>query len=161
MDQATREAVRAAFWALFALALIAALISIAATRRRCIARATLAMVLALASAFAIETAQGGPLVWWQQLGVDFAAFVLITLPPRHYWQTAMGALVFAQLWLHGFLALEALAPRDHWLFMTLIEMTKCLILIGWAGGKRVETVLGRAARIPARLVLAAPDREPA
>jgi len=43
MDQATLEAVQAAANALFVLAMIAATISAALTRRRCIARAAMVM----------------------------------------------------------------------------------------------------------------------
>ncbi len=151
LDQAWLEGLRSALWLLFPVAVALAAISAAVTRRRCIARVLAALVLAAAAMAVIEAAQAAPLSWWQQFGIDFVAFTVITLPPRHYWQSTMGALVFAQLVMHALLWAQPDLARWHWLVVTAIEFAKCAVLIAWAGGKRVEIALGRAARFPARL----------
>jgi hypothetical protein len=161
LDQSFLEAVQRLFWVLFPLSAGAAAISVAITRRRCIARTLLALVATSAAMLAIKTMQAQPLNWWQHFALSGAAFWVITMPPRHYWQSTMGALVFAQLVLHACWAVAPDLAREHWLGVTLIEYAKCLVLIAWSGGKRVELALGRAARLPARLVSLAPDRKPA
>lgn len=151
-EQSLLEGVQWAFRLLFPLAVLAGTASAIVTRRRCLTRALCAVGLAVAAQHGIEAWQAAPLTWWQHLGIDFSAFVIVTLPPRHYWQATLGALIFAQLVLHACWAMAPDLARYHWLGVTLIEIAKCGVLIGWAGGKRVERLLGRAAGAVARLV---------
>lgn len=155
LDQAMLEAVQQAFWLLYLPSLAAAGISAMLTRRWCIARAFFALAGASLAQTLLESWMAAPLGWPQHLAIDFAVFVLITLPPRHYWQSTLGALVLVQLILHSCLAVEGIDPRLHWLGVTLVGIAKAVVLLAWSGGARVEIVLGRAARLPARLVPAA------
>lgn len=155
LDQAFLEALQRVFWALYLASMAAGAVSIIVTRRLCLGRAVLALAAASLAQGWIENMQGVPLSWLQHMAIDVPVLVLITLPPRHYWQSTLGALVFAQLVLHACWAMAPDLARWHWLGVTMLGLAKCVVLLGWSGGSRVESLLGRVARLPARLVLAA------
>ena len=155
LDQAFLEAVRHLFWGLYLTAIAAGAVSVIVTHRMCLARAVFALAAASLAQGWLEATQGVPLSWLQHMMIDVPVLVLITLPPRHYWQSTLGAIVLAQLLLHSFWAMEAIDARWHWLGCTMLGLAKCMVLLGWSGGRRVEILLGRVARLCARLVLAA------
>lgn len=153
LDPAMQEVLRAGFWPLYLAAIGAGAISAIVFKRWCIARTTAALALGSLAMQAIVWTNGGvALEWWQHFVIDLAVFWLITLPPRHYWQAAIGAMVFAQL---AFRALWAMAPELGslmWDASMVLGYGKCLVLLLWAGGPRVENLLGRASGALARLV---------
>jgi hypothetical protein len=152
LDQAFLEALRHLFWGLYLTAIAAGAVSVIVTHRMCLARAVFALAAASLAQGWLEAAQGVPLSWLQHMMIDVPVLVLITLPPRHYWQSTMGAIVFAQIVLHACWAMAPDLARWHWLGGTMLGLAKCLVLLGWSGGRRVEILLGRVARLTARLV---------
>lgn len=154
LDQAFLEALRAGFWPVYVVAMMIGVTSALVQKRWCIGRSVFALIAASVAQVLWEGT--GFLLWWQHFAIDFAAFVLITMPPRHYWQSVLGGLVFAQLVLHciwGAAGDVADMARLHWLGSILLGYVKCLVLALWSGGWRVEMVLGRLARSATRLVL--------
>lgn len=158
-ELATLEALRDLFWPVYLLALSAGALSFVLTRRFCLGRTVLA--LALASLAQSTWAGDSYLQPWQHLAIDLPVFVAVTMPPRHYWQTAMGGLVLAQLVLHGCWWLAPDLAQWHWLGCILIGFVKCAVLLLWSGGARVESVLGWLSRPVVRVVPAPPARQPA
>jgi hypothetical protein len=156
LDAASAEALRAGFWPLYILALTAGTWSAVVSGRGCIARTVFALALGSAAMQTIVLFNGGvALEWWQHFVIDGAVFWMVTLPPRHYWQAVIASLIFAQL---VFRALWAMVPDlgpVMWEASLIAGYGKCLVLLLWSGGARVETLLGRAARFATRLVPAA------
>jgi hypothetical protein len=117
------------------------------------ARTVIALAIGSAAMQAIVTFNGGvALEWWQHFAIDFAVGWIVILPPQNYWQAIIGSLIFAQL---VFRALWAMAPDlgpVMWEASLIAGYGKCLVLLFWSGGARVETLLGRAARLVTRLV---------
>ena len=156
LDQSFLEALQAGFWPTYWVAVTLGAMSALLQRKWCIGRTVFALVLA--SLLQTLWEGTGYLHWWQHLLIDGAAFVLITMPPRHYWQSTLGGLVFAQLVLHcvwGIAGDVAGMARFHWLGCVLLGYAKCLVLTLWAGGGRVEAVLMRIPRLLSGMVLAA------
>lgn len=157
LEQHFLEALRMAFWPLYIIAIGAASFSAAIRSRWCLGRTMLALLMAsLAQSF---WEGGAYLEWWQQLVIDVPVFVIVTMPPRHYWQSTMGGLIFAQIVLHATWAMAPDFARAHWLGCILIGFAKCIVLLLWSGGSRVETVLGRVPRWIAGAVSQAPPRK--
>lgn len=160
LDQSLLEALQQGFWPVWAFAMSAGVISALISRRWCIGRSVFALILA--SVLQSLWEGSGYLLWWQHLAIDTVAFVLITMPPRHYWQSTLGGLVFAQLVLHcvwGIAGDVAGMARFHWLGCILIGYAKCLVLTLWAGGDRVEGALVRVSRFASDLVLGSARKE--
>lgn len=159
LSQPFLEALQHGFWPIWLASIVAAAVSVAVTRRRCIARTLVAILASYAAQTAWEGA--GYLNWWQHLVIDVPMFFLITMPPRHYWQSTMGALVFAELVLHCVWGVSDASEmaRIHWLGCSLLGYAKCAILLLWSGGARVEAILDRAARAASLLVLAPASRQ--
>ena len=152
LEQAFLEGLQTAFWPLYVTAVAAAFVAFALRKQWCIGRTVLALVFASLAQTAVESATGTYLAWHWHLMIDVPVFVLITMPPRHYWQAAMGGLIFAQIVLHAVWGMAPDLAREHWLAVTLIGFVKCAVLLLWSGGARVETILGRAAGLASRLV---------
>lgn len=160
LDQAFLEALRAGFWPVYVVAMMIGVVSALVQKRWCIGRSVFALIAASIAQVLWEGS--GFLLWWQHLVIDVTAFVLITMPPRHYWQSVLGGLVFAQLVLHciwGAAGDVAGMARFHWLGCILLGYVKCLVLALWSGGWRVEAILGRIAGLASRVVLRAPEKE--
>jgi hypothetical protein len=104
---------------------------------------------------------GGFLQPWQHMAIDISIFICVTMPPRHYWQSAIAGLVMAQIWLHAIWWLSPDLARTHWLGGTILEFAKCAVLLLWSGGARVETVLHSAARFVADMVPVSLSAKPA
>ena len=160
-DVATMEAMRDTYWPLALLAIGAGTFSALITERRSLLRCILALVIGNAAQFGWEAAMppGGYLLWWQHMVIDLGIFVVVTTPPRHYWQSTMGALLFAQIVLHGVWGLVPELAAEHWLGCTLIGFAQFALLLLWSGGARVERVLSRIARSADRMVLASSGRK--
>jgi hypothetical protein len=151
LDQAFLEAVQAAFWPIYLLAVGAGALRFILYRQWCIGRAVLALVLGSLFQGAWESG-GGYLQWWQHMLIDVPIFILITMPPRHYWQSVLGALVFAQIFLHALWYVVPEMGRAHWLGCISLGFLKCGVLLLWSGGARVEHLLARISGALARLV---------
>lgn len=152
LEQAFLEGLQTSFWPTYVTAVTAAFIAFVLKRQWCIGRTVLALILASLAQTVFEAQTGSYLLWWQHMLIDVPVFMLVTMPPRHYWQATMGGLVFAQLVLHAVWGMAPELAREHWLAVTLIGFAKCGVLLLWAGGARVETLLGRASSALARLV---------
>ena len=155
LDQAMLEALRDAFWPVYLLSV--SLAAFVAWKRSawCMGRAVFAMLLVSVGQWAWEPVDGY-LQWYQHLALSLPAFVLVTMPPRHYWQSALGALFFAQIVLHciwGFgEAVEGMA-RWHWFGCITLGFAKCGVLMMWTGGGRVESLVARSfGRIVSRVL---------
>lgn len=151
LSQAFLEAVQAAFWPVYLLAMVAGALRFAVMRQWCIGRAVFALALGSLAQFAWEGSTDY-LRWWQHLIIDVPVFVLITMPPRHYWQSTLGALVFAQLFLHCIWAVSPELGREHWLAVALIGFVKCAVILLWSGGARVELALSGVSQLASRMV---------
>lgn len=153
LSEAAQDALLAGFWPLYILALIAGLWSAVYLKRWCIARTTLALAAGSAVMQAIVLANGGQaLEWWQHFAIDFAVGLIVLLPPRHYWQAAIGSMIFAQLVLRAAWAMAPDLGAIVWDASMILGYGKCFVLLLWAGGARVETLLGRAAGFASRAV---------
>lgn len=152
LEQAFLEGIQNAFWPVYVTAITAAGLAFVLRRQWCIGRTVIALVMASLAQTAMESLTGTFLAWYWHMMIDVPVFVLITMPPRHYWQAAMGGLVFAQLVLHAVWGMAPDLAREHWLAVTLIGFAKCGVLLLWSGGARVETLLGRAASFASSLV---------
>ena len=147
------EALRMGFWPVYVIAILSGLISSIINPRMCVIKTTLAFLLASAAQWAWEGT--GVLMWWQHMVIDVPVFLFITMPPRHYWQSVIGALVLAQLLAHALWYAGGDYPdagRMHWFVCIVLGYAKCFVLVLWSGGARVEIALGRAARSLTRLV---------
>jgi hypothetical protein len=152
LEQAFLESLQSAFWPLYVISVTAGAAAFVLRGQWCMGRAVFALVFASLGQTVWEGLQGSYLLWWQHLLLDAPVFILITMPPRHYWQAALGALIFTQLALHAMWAMAPDLGREHWLAVTLIGYVKCAVLLFWSGGARVETLLGRAASLVTRMV---------
>jgi Na+-transporting NADH:ubiquinone oxidoreductase subunit NqrB len=152
LEQAFLEGLQTAFWPLYVTAVGASGLAFALRRQWCLGRTVAALVFASLAQTAVEGLTGSYLLWWQHMMIDVPVFIMVTMPPRHYWQATMGGLVFAQLFMHAVWGMAPDLARAHWLAVTLIGFAKCGVLLAWSGGARVETLLGRAARFASRLV---------
>ena len=151
LDQAFLETLRDAYWPLWAMAISAGLLRFGMSRRWCIGRTTLALLIG--SAVATAWSGEGFLLWWQHFVIDLVVFAAITLPPRHYWQSAMGGLLLTQLLLHMIWGAAPELARVHWLGCIMLGFAKCGVLLLWSGGPRVELALARIGGAFNRLVL--------
>lgn len=118
-------------------------------------RAVVAMLGVSLGQWLLEPANGY-LLWHQHLMLSLPAFILVTMPPRHYWQSALGALFFAQILLHCAWGVGEGVPdmaRWHWFGCIVLGYMKCGVLLLWSGGGRVESIFNRAARAFTGLVL--------
>lgn len=157
LEQSFLEALRGVYWPFYMVALAIAGSAFIRGGPLPLGRALLGMMFA-SVAQATWEGFGAPLTWWQHIAIDLPLFALITMPPRHYWQAAMGALVFAQLILHCVWAIQPDLARLHWLGCILLGFAKCAVLILWSGGARVQATLDRVSRAASRMVLAASYR---
>ena len=146
LEQATLEALQSAFWPTYLVAMAAGVISFAATRRWCLGRTLIA--LALGSATQTLWEGSGFLLAWQAIPI----FILVTMPPRHYWQSTMAGLILAQIALHAIWWLSPALAVEHWVGCVLLGFAKCAVLLLWSGGERVESLLGRFAGFITNLV---------
>lgn len=153
-DQAALEALQSAFWAVWWLAVIAGAVVALDRRRWCLGRAVLAMMFTAFAQGAWELALGpdGYLNWWQHLVISLVAFVIVTMPPRRYWQSVLGGLIFAQIVLHCLWWAAPDLAQWHWLGCVLFGFAKCAVLLLWTGGGLVESVYRRLAGGVAGLV---------
>jgi hypothetical protein len=152
LEQAFLEGLQFAFWPLYVISVTAAAFAFVLRGQMCLARTVLALVIASIAQTVLETSTGTHLEWWQHVMIDLPVFILVTMPPRHYWQAAMGGLLFAQMVMHAVWGVAPDLAREHWLVVTLIGFVKCFVVLLWAGGARVETLLGSAASFASRLV---------
>lgn len=153
LSQSAADALLVGYWPLYLLALGAGAWSAIYHKRWCIARTTFALAAGSAAMQAIVLTNGGvALEWWQHFAIDFAVGLIVLLPPRHYWQAMIGSLIFAQLVLRAVWAMAPSLGQFVWDASLLLGYGKCLVLLLWAGGARVETLLGRVASLAARLV---------
>lgn len=160
LEQSALEALRDGYWYLYPATMLIG--SIAFVRGSCLLLGRSLLALAMGSllmAMVVGMNGGQTLTWWQQIAIDVPVLITITAPPRHYWQAALGALVLAQIVLHAAWGVNPDLAREHWLGNILFGYGKCLIVLLWSGGKRVQTVLDSAARLADRLVLAARSRK--
>ena len=145
-DQSVLEALRDIFWPVYLAALVAGAVGFSVTRRWCLGRAVIAMALgSLAMAVWVHYT-GGSLSWWQHMVIDVPVFAMLTMPPRHYWQATLAAMVLAQIVLHAVWGMAPDLARIHWLGSILLGFAKCAILLLWSGGSSVENLLGHVAR---------------
>ena len=107
----------------------------------------------------VEINGGTSLTWMQHMAIDVPILAVVTMPPRHYWQSVIGGLICTQIILHGVWALVPDNAQEHWLANILVGYAKCLVILLWSGGARVEAALDSAARLADRLVLAARARK--
>lgn len=155
LDQALLEALRDGFWPLYWIAMFAGAFAFARGRQWCIGRTVIALLFASLAQTIWEGE--GYLTWWQHLVIDVPVFVLITMPPRHYWQAVLAAMVFAQLVLHivwGASGDGAGMARWHWLGCILLGYAKCVVLLLWSGGGRVQRIFDSISGWASGLVLA-------
>jgi hypothetical protein len=152
LDQDFLEALRSAYWPLYVTAITAGLFRFAYSNRWCIGRTTFALLFG--SLVQTVWAGSGFLAWWQHLAIDAAIFFVVTMPPRHYWQSTMGALLLAQIAMHCIWALAPDLARVHWFVCITLGFAKCAVLLLWSGGPRVEHYLSRTAGVVTRVVLA-------
>lgn len=157
LDQAFLEALRDGYWPLYLVAVCAGVLRFVVDRQWCMGRAVFALATASIGQYLWEG--DGYLLWWQHLALNLWVFLLITTPPRHYWQSTLGALVLCQMVLNAiWFAVPDLA-REHWFANVLLGYAQCFVLLLWSGGARVERVLARGAGALARLVRPASRRK--
>jgi hypothetical protein len=160
LHQSVLEALRSGFWPLYVASMCLAVVAAYRRQAWCIARVVAAMLLASITQTLWEGA--GFLQPWQHIAIDVPVFVMVTMPPRHYWQAAIAGLVFAQIVLHcvWWLAIDHTEmARVHWFGCIVLDYAKCVVLALWSGGWRVRAVFDTIAGGAARLVLGAAARE--
>ena len=150
IDQALLEALRDTFWPVYLFAVAAGLVGFVHSKRWCLGRVVIALVLGTIAQSLWEG--NGYLLPWQHLAIDVPLLFLITMPPRHYWQSTMAGLILAQIFLHVIWWLAPSLAREHWLGCILLGYLKCAVLVMWSGGARVETALAGVSNLAARFL---------
>lgn len=104
------------------------------------------------------------LTWWQNMGIDFIGFMMVTAPPRFVAQAVIGACFGAMLVFDVVLGIAGEQfIRFHYLFSTLAGYIAFVTLMAWTIGvpPGARRRMDRVGRWLSRVVLSPLGKKPA
>ena len=132
-------------------------------KRFALFRAVTAIMIVHVSQHVIAAFQDDPLTWWQNLGLDFLAFMCVTAPPRYTAQAIIGACFGVMIILDVLWAFvpEIWFGRVHYLGSTVAGYIAFFTLFFWTvGGGRARMGMGRFGRWLSRVLLFSLGKKP-